>query len=131
MGIAHRATFPWLMAVIFLCFLDLRLEEKVLWSWYLVFSPLYIFDCAALIYLSFKMVKHCKNGYDRSELTIPRKTIYLVAVFLKLAFQFMVCARLEHFDQLPVYYVAIPMLLLLSGAVVDVFRSLVLMARRP
>lgn len=128
MGIAQRATFPWLMAVIFLCFLDLRLEEKVLWNWYIVFLPLYIYDCVAYVYLCFKIVKHYRNGYDSGGLTMRRKTMYCVAVFLKMCFQIMICARFEHFQQLPVYYVAIPTLILLLGAVVDVCRSLVMMA---
>jgi hypothetical protein len=130
MAVLHRALFTWCVALVFVIALVLRLEAKVLWNWFIIFIPLWIFDSLILIYLMFQMITHCKNGYDRNELTMVRKVWFLTALTLKLGFQVFLCIRLQYFQQVPLYYVMLPLWLLLIGGIVDVFKSLLFLSRR-
>lgn len=45
-----RALAVWICLFLFLVFLTLRLDDKIVWSWYIVFIPLWILD-AVIFYL--------------------------------------------------------------------------------
>ncbi|XP_041360767.1 transmembrane protein 60-like [Gigantopelta aegis] len=125
MAVMHRALFTWFTVLIFLILLVLRLDNKVLWNWFLIFTPLWLFDAVVIIYITVNMIVHCKNGYDRNDLTMPRKLWFMATVVLKLTFQVMLCLKWEYFSFISLYIIMIPFWLLTSGACLDVFRGLV------
>ena len=87
MAVLHRVLFTWFILLVFAILLVLRLDDKAIWNWFIIFIPLWIFDALLGIYVVFHMVTHCKNGHDRGDLTMPRKIAYLVGLLLKATFQ--------------------------------------------
>lgn len=125
MAVIHRALFTWFTVLVFLILLVLRLDHKVEWNWFLIFIPLWLFDAVVVIYITVNMIVHCKNGYDRNELTMRRKAWFMASVVLKMSFQVLLCLKVQYFDDIiSTYIVMIPFWLVLSGASFDVFRSL-------
>jgi len=118
MAILHRALFTWFIVLVFFILLVLRLDEKVTWNWFLIFSPMWLFDSVVTIFITFKMIVHCKNGYER--LTMKRKIYYMFSVFLKLSFQVLLCMRLEYYSIIDLHYVMIPLWILMLETVIDV-----------
>ena len=50
-----RALATWICLFLFLVFLTLRLDDKILWSWYIVFIPLWILDAAIFYHVAARM----------------------------------------------------------------------------
>ncbi|XP_076178907.1 transmembrane protein 60 [Ptiloglossa arizonensis] len=61
MAVVHRALFTWFILLIFLILLDLRLDQRIQWNWFIVFIPMWLYDHILLIYRVFNMISHCKN----------------------------------------------------------------------
>ena len=133
----HRALFTWFICLMFLILLVLRLDERVRWSWFIVFIPLWLYDSILLIYLIFSMVSHCRTSHDRFgknklisqnffrfQRSILRKLWYIFLVVLQLAAQIMLCLKLSEVVSLSLFYVMIPVWIILSASTVDVFQSL-------
>ena len=132
MAILHRALFTWFIVLVFLILLVLKLDRKVSWNWFLVFVPLWLFDAVMLIYITFKMVVHCKHGQDRTEatrITMKRKVFYLEAVVLKMTFQVLLCLRQQEYVSLDLRYVMVPFWLLMLEGIVDISTGLFRVAR--
>uniref|UniRef100_UPI00398E4B29 transmembrane protein 60-like n=1 Tax=Pristiophorus japonicus TaxID=55135 RepID=UPI00398E4B29 len=119
MSLAQRVLLTWLFTLLFLIVLVLKLDETLLWNWFLVFIPLWIFDAVLLVLLTVKLVGRCKAGHERH---VRRKVCYLCAVLLKLAFLLALCARLEHYAAAAaakLSCILAPLWLLLLGAIGD------------
>ena len=125
MAVLHRALFTWFICLMFLILLVLRLVERVRGSWFIVFIPLWLYDVILLIYLVFSMISHCRTSPDRFQRTIMRKIWYIFLVVLQQAAQIMLCIKLETNNiNLSLFYVMIPVWIILSASTVDVFQSL-------
>jgi len=125
MAVLHRALFTWFICLMFLILLVLRLDERVRWSWFIVFIPLWLYDFILLIYLVFSMISHCRTSHDRFPRTVMRKIWYIFLVVLQQAAQIMLCIKLENNGiDLSLFYVMIPVWIILSASTVDVFLSL-------
>lgn len=121
MATIHRALFTWFMLLMFVILLVLRLDERVKWNWFLIFLPMWIFDGILIVYITFYMGSHCKNGFDTNDQTMGRKVAFLAGMFLKLSFQVLLCLRLQYYTaELNLYYVMIPAWILLIVLIVDV-----------
>eukprot|EP00745_Piridium_sociabile_P030788 TRINITY_DN51087_c0_g3_i2.p1 TRINITY_DN51087_c0_g3~~TRINITY_DN51087_c0_g3_i2.p1 ORF type:complete len:104 (-),score=9.24 TRINITY_DN51087_c0_g3_i2:39-350(-) len=101
MAVIHRALFTWFTTLDFLISLVLKLDSKINWNWFLIFTPLWVFDLVVIIYLIVNAIIHCKNSYDRdhSDLTVQRKGWFISAVSLKLLFQVRIMVQLFTFGQ--------------------------------
>lgn len=124
MAILHKALSTWLLGTVFLILFTLRLDEKIEWNSFIVFSPMWCFDFKLLAFVSFRIMTHCKNGHDRNYVTMQRKLWHLFCIFLKVAFQLLVCAKLKYELTLSWYFVAIPLWMLLIGISGDVVAHL-------
>ena len=126
MAVLHRALFTWFICLMFLILLVLRLDKRVRWSWFIVFIPLWLYDSILLIYLVFSMISQCRSSRDRFQKAILRKLWNIVLVVLPLiAAQIMICIKLdENGIKIPLFYVMIPVWIILSSSTIDVFRSL-------
>ena len=109
----------------FLILLVLRLDNKSSWNWFIIFIPLWFFDIIVVVYVLFNVITHCKNRYDRNDLSMDRKFWYLAMVSLKIVFQILICRKLQYAHTMPLYQVMIPILILLTALVGDVFVGLV------
>ena len=87
MAVMQRALLFWVVMLIFVIMLVLRLDEKISWNWFIIFIPLWTFDILLVSYVAFHMITHCKNGHDRSDLSMPRKIAYISGLLVKLTFQ--------------------------------------------
>ncbi len=127
MTVLHRALCTWFICLIFLILLVLRLDERTRWSWFIVFIPMWLYDSILLLYLTFNLVTHFKRGHNnRNNIRGLRRRIWnLVCALLKLVAQIMLCLKLENKDnpdfQLPLYFVMIPLWVILPVTIVDVF----------
>ncbi|MBN3320759.1 TMM60 protein, partial [Atractosteus spatula] len=121
MSLAQRVLLTWVFTLVFLIMLVLKLDEKVNWSWFLIFLPVWIFDTILLLMLVVKLVGRCKPGYDpRNEAQhLKRRVWYMIAMHLKLAFCLTLCARLEQLTVMKLTFVFIPLWVLLVGAMVE------------
>ncbi|ESO85294.1 hypothetical protein LOTGIDRAFT_195820 [Lottia gigantea] len=125
MAVMHRALFTWLTILVFLILLVLRLEYKVTWNWFLIFIPLWLFDCVVLLYITINMIRHCRRGFDRNDVSMRRKVYYMTAVLLKMTFQILLCLRFEYFNFISLYMAMIPFWVLLTVSCTDIFIGLV------
>ena len=123
MALAHKVVVTVLFILFFLVFVAVRLDNKVGWNWFIVFIPLWLFDVTLLGILVLRMVSHCRIGGDmQNDTTVWEKIWYFSVIFLKFSFQIMLCVRLQFaMGSLPLYYVMLPMWILLTAAVVRLF----------
>ncbi|XP_005103569.1 transmembrane protein 60 [Aplysia californica] len=129
MATVHKALFTWFVTLIFFILFVLRADDTVDWNWFLIFIPLWIFDAAIMIYIIVNIIIHYRSPHylhhvDRNEMTMKRKYALLVCCLFKIAFQFLVCLRLEYFS-ISLYYVLIPLWIMLAAGLGDNFRVLV------
>ena len=91
--------------------------------------PIWLYDSVLLLYLTFNLVTHCKRPHNRTFKSLRRKIWNLTCALLKLVAQIMLCLKLElevpnsNF-KLPLYYVMIPVWIVLPVTVVDVFYTM-------
>ncbi len=124
MAVIHRALCTWFVVQIFLVLLALRLDGRVRWSWLVVFVPVWLHDAAMLTSLVVKVATGCKNA---PEVTTRRAGQYawcLTACLLKIAFQVMLCIRLEGLLEVPIYYMMAPLWVFLVVTICDLAREL-------
>ena len=123
MALAHKVVVTVLFILFFLVFVAVRLDNKVGWNWFIVFIPLWLFDMTLLGILILRMVSHCRIGGDmQNDTTVWEKLWYFSVIFLKFSFQIMLCVRLQYaMGSLPLFYVMMPMWILLTAAVVRLF----------
>ena len=131
MALNHKALFTWLMVLTFFVLLVVRLDEKVTWNWFIIFIPMWLFDCVCLVFTIFYMITQCYNGPEwrnrvrASSLTMNRQVWSLFVVLLKLAFQVLLCLRLEYIQKMRLPIVLAPLWILLVGVIAEVMTSLV------
>ncbi|XP_023672577.1 transmembrane protein 60-like [Paramormyrops kingsleyae] len=121
MSLAQRVLLTWIFSLVFLIMLVLKLDEKVNWNWFLIFVPIWIFDAILLLMLALKMAGHCKPGHEPRDgpQDLRRKTWYLTAMLLKVAFCLTLCVRLEQLAEIKLSLVCIPLWVLLLGAMTE------------
>lgn len=124
MAVLHRALFTWFICLIFLILLVLRLDERTRWSWFIVFIPMWLYDSILLLYIVFNMITYCKNNHGRSFRSMRRKIWYFTCAVLKLSAQIMLCLKLERMAEIKLYYLMIPLWLMLPTTAIDVFVAL-------
>ncbi|XP_044582440.1 transmembrane protein 60 isoform X2 [Cotesia glomerata] len=125
MAVLHRALFTWFELLIFLILLVLRLDQRILWNWFIVFIPMWLYDTFLLIYIIFNMVSHCKNNHNSTN-CLRRKGWHMLAVLLKLSVQILICLKLEApYLYLPAKAVLSPFWVLLPALTIDVFFHLI------
>lgn len=126
MAVLHRALFTWFICLMFLILLALRLDKRVRWSWFIVFIPLWLYDTILLIYLVVSLISQCRSGRDRHRNNIIRKVWVIVfIVFQLIAAQIMLCIKLDDNGiDIPLFYVMIPVWIILSSSTIAVFQSL-------
>ena len=133
MAFIHRAQFSWFLALAFIILLTLKLDGRINeWNWLIIFIPQWIFDSVVILYTTIKMIMHCRNSAVQNmyELSMKRKMWCLIVVVLKLLFQVILCLKLQYLPEVRMLYAVIPLWILLTGFVVDVFRSLWKLGRR-
>jgi len=121
MAVLHRALFTWFIILIFLILVVLRLEQRVRWSWFIVFVPMWLHDCILLIYLIFLMGSH--RRMDRWQRRAVKHVIFVAALILKVSAEILLCLRLEG-NGMKLYYMMLPVWIGLPILTLDVFLSL-------
>jgi len=125
MTVNSRALCTWFFLVLFLVLLVLRLDEKVLWSWFIVFIPMWLLDMIMIVYISIFMIRHCATGNDPSGRSMLRKSYCIVCVLFKIAVQILICIRVEYVGTMAVAFAVVPVWLLLVALTVDASVSVI------
>jgi len=127
MAVIHRALFTWFLVLLFLIFVALRVDSKTAWSWFVVFIPIWIYDCILLLYILYQIAQHLKGGRVLNNIPIQRKLWYLFAWALKISFQVLLCIRQDSpvGERLQLLYVLAPLVALLGIGSMDVLYVLV------
>jgi len=120
MPVNSRALCAWFFLVMFLVVLVLRLDEKVLWSWFIVFIPMWLLDLIMIVYISIFMIRHCASGNDPSRRSMLRKSYCIICVLFKIALQIFICIRIEYASKMAAAFAIVPVWLLLAALTVDV-----------
>ena len=124
MAIINRALFAWFTYLSFLILLVLRLDKWTKWSWFIVFIPMWLHDGILLLYSISQLI--FRSQPNNRNMTSTRWKIWnLVRVILKLTAQILLCLKLDYFDLysptiLPLYYVMIPVWIVLAVTLCDV-----------
>lgn len=125
MAVVHRALFTWFILLVFLILLVLRLEKRITWSWFMIFYPLMCYDLLLIFCLGFNMMSQCQNGFSRFSNSIQKKICYMLAIMLKLSSQILCCLRLEHHLELSMFYVFLPLWLIIPIILVNVIINVI------
>lgn len=128
MGFVHRALYTWFVVLVFLILLCLRLETRN-WSWFLIFTPLWLYSAVLLIYISIKILTKWRNVLFRVS---TLKEIFVEyrwsvgAVMLMLAIQFNICLLLDNpHANYSIFLVMGPVWVLLTSCIIFVFYKLI------
>lgn len=57
MGFIQRALFTWFITVAFLILLCLRLESRIMWSYFIIFIPFWFYDVILIIWMILELIK--------------------------------------------------------------------------
>jgi len=125
MTVNSRALCTWFFLVLFLVLLVLRLDEKILWSWFIVFIPMWLLDVIMIIYISIFIIRHCATGIDPSGRSALRKSYSIACLLFKIASQVLICIRVEFASTLAAAFAIVPVSLLLAALTVDVSVSVI------
>nr|BAN20742.1 conserved hypothetical protein [Riptortus pedestris] len=129
MAVLHRALFTWFVLLVFLILLVLRLDQRIQWSWFIVFVPMWFYDVILLTYVFLNMMSYCRQGHELSN-SVQRRLYYLLAIILKLISLVILCLKLENVvSNISTLYVMIPVWILIPFMLLDVFMTLVKSSR--
>lgn len=130
MAVLHRALFTWFVLLVFLILLVLRLDQRIQWSWFIVFVPIWLYDLILLIYVFINMMSYCRSGHEALSNSVQRKLYYLLAIILKLMSLVILCLKLENtVSNISTLYVMIPLWFLIPFILSDVFMTLIKSSR--
>lgn len=125
MTLIHRALFSWLIFLIFLILVCLKLEKRINWNWALICIPLWIYDAILIIYIIIKIIRKWMHLSRIKELLIGYQW-YILAVFLKIAAQIMICLKLEYVElNIRIYFIFLPIWILLPCTIIYVFSTII------
>ncbi|ESO13227.1 hypothetical protein HELRODRAFT_63456 [Helobdella robusta] len=110
-----KAYFIWGCGLLFFLFVNLRLDEKVLWSWFVVFVPMWNMDAIIIFLPLFFFIKQRRRWKSHDLLKFA---FYIVMVLLKVTAQLLICLRLEGY-KIRSYYVMAPVWVCLSALSFD------------
>jgi len=125
MTVNSRALCAWFFLVLFLVLLVLRLDEKVMWSWFIVFIPMWLLDVIMITYISIFMIRHCATGNDPSGRSMLHKSYCIVCVLFKISVQILICIRVEYASTMAVAFAVVPIWLLLVALTANVSVSVI------
>ncbi|KAK3775542.1 hypothetical protein RRG08_048178 [Elysia crispata] len=124
MAAVQKALFSSGILLVTAILFALRVDKSVDWNWFLIFIPLWLFDAVMITYIIVNIIIHFRTSLcgnvDRNDMTKNRKYGLLVFCVFKIAFQVLLCLRLEGF-QISLYYVLIPLWAVLVAGLVDNF----------
>lgn len=91
--------------IIFLSFLSIRIDQTIKWNWFLVFIPVFFLKACFIADSIALIIRNRKS----TRLRIFFLLFYLICVFLMLAFEILLCLKLEYFPYLNCTYMFIPL----------------------
>ncbi|KAG5676010.1 hypothetical protein PVAND_005865 [Polypedilum vanderplanki] len=122
MGFIQRALFTWFTTVVFLILLCLRLEQKINWSFFLIFFPCWLYDLVLIIWVVLELIKRHQNY--RVIDSLRRYQYYIYGILLKICSQISICLKLDY-DIFKLYIMMIPIWILLVQLIVYVSLNLI------
>ena len=117
MAIIQKSIATWVLLSFFCSFILIKVEEKSNMNWFLVFTPMWIFNSLLSIFGLIKLFQKSRRTpffFSQDNLTIVKKELtYLICVFLKSLFEVLLCFKLQYYSSLSLFFVMIPLWILL------------------
>jgi hypothetical protein len=132
MALLHRALIAWFVALVFLILLVLQLDHRTQWSWFLVLVPIWFWDALIIVLLALHIFsQHCSQHLRSRPWYFCKKLVTLMSpILLKITFQCLLCNRLDSPSSgIALYYIFIPLWLLLLASMVKLMRILIPVCR--
>jgi cell division protein FtsW (lipid II flippase) len=104
MGFVFKSLCVWLLLMMFTIFLALRLDEKVLWNWFIIFIPLWLLDGVLFVYVIINAVKRWRSLGNSCGVSF---VCYMASSVAFLLFQLLLCLRLEQVVVMSAYIPAV------------------------
>lgn len=120
MALVHRALFTWFILLVFLIFIVLRMDSRIQWNWFVIFTPFWIYNTFLIMYTVFNIASYCKMNY-----IFRREMIYLFHIIMLVAFQIMAALKLDAFINISSFYMMAPLWFILTSSAVIVFCTLI------
>lgn len=131
MAFFHRALFTWIVLLALLILIELRLDKSIQWNWFIVFTPLWFYECILLICLFFSLMSQCINGMALDRFSkVQRKIFWLTFIVLLMSSQIALCLKLENAAMnISMFNVMTPLWIISPLLLVDVFFTLIQRSR--
>ena len=113
MALSTRGSFTWISLVLFLVFVALRLENRIEWNWFYVLFPAWTYDGVMLTFILLQAITQCKQRPQEKKTITFARCWDACAVCNKLIFQVLLCLKLQQVEHIPLYYVMLPLWLLI------------------
>lgn len=124
MGFVFKSLCVWLLLMMFTIFLALRLDEKVLWNWFIIFIPLWLLDGVLFVYVIINAVKRWRSLGHSCGVSL---VCYMASSVAFLLFQLLLCLRLEQVVVMSAYIPAVPgwitLILVTSDCLYHLYKS--------
>lgn len=126
MAFVHRALFTWFMLLVLLILIVLRLDKRIQWNWFIVFIPLWFYECILLMCVFFYLMSQWKYmAVDRFS-KVRRHIFWLTIIVLLMSSQMTLCLKLENAAMnISMFSVMAPVWIILPLVLVDVFFTLI------
>lgn len=109
MALMVRALVTWVLILIFVIVLAFRLDKRILWNWFLVFTPLWNFWLISFVYAMWNLGVRCHNqmrvltlhgkmAFGRTlvhDAKLRNAVVNLLLLLFSLVFLVLLCIRLE------------------------------------
>lgn len=130
MAFVHRALLTWFLLLVLLILIVLRLDKRIHWNWFIVFIPLWFYECILLMNVFFNLMSQCKNmAVDRFS-KVQRNMFWLTIIVLLMSSQMTLCLKLENAAMnISMFNVMAPVWIILPLSLVDVFFTLIKRSR--
>lgn len=111
MAVIHRALITWVQISLFLVVLIVKLDGRSDWNWFVVFTPMWLFDLQLFTFLMVKIFQNSRrrNGPIESVVAVARKrAAYVFCVVMKVAFQSLLCTKLQYYQDISYFIIMLP-----------------------
>lgn len=120
-ALIFKCIVTWFCVLLSTIFILLQVDEIISWNWFLIFIPLWIYDAIVVVDISLKIgLRRRAFRTQNTQESCGRNVWHLVASFLQLAFQVMLCLYLQYGANLRLVYVMIPFWCVMLGVIVEI-----------
>ena len=108
MALSMAPLLVWSVLATFSILVVLQLERRSVYNWFPIMTPLWISDVCLLTHAMVVRMQKFFNRYSLPVRSFSQRTGYLAVIFLKIAFEVLLCIRLQYNRTLSMFIVLAP-----------------------